>query len=222
MDHSASIAAELLFEETFQPVTDRPRHMNARPAAAASASTIAAPASPPRRFAGFTYGQLALGALLLLAAIWGMWTTSRIMALEARKVVSVRLASIVNDFVSAEARSGTPPEELGNRTRAFMLALDTVLKKRAAGGQVVLVGEAVVASSSPDVTADVLADLSKIVKLPTAAAMPPAMPPSMPPVPSLQPGSPPMPSRVEPGPPVDPNASPFGPAPAPAEGAGGQ
>lgn len=216
MDHSASIAAELPFEETEQPITAQ-RRMNVRPAAATQDAAISV--SPrPRRFAGFTYGQLALGALLLLAAIWGMWTTSRIIALEERKVVSVRLASIVNDFVSAEARSGTPPEELGNRTRAFMLALDTVLKKRAAGGQVVLVGEAVVAASVPDVTADVLADLSKIVKLPTAAAMPPAMPP----VPSLQPASPPMQSRIEPGPAVDPNTTPFGPSPAPVEGTGGQ
>ena len=218
MDHSASIAAELPFEETGQPVAHSQRAPSVGPVTAAPAAVIADPLSSPRRFAGFTYGQLALGALLLLAAIWGMWMTSRIIALEERKVVSVRLASIVNDFVSAEARSGTPPEELGNRTRAFMLALDTVLKKRAAGGQVVLVGEAVVASSVPDVTADVLADLSKLVKLPTAAAMPPAMPPA----PSLQPVSPPMQSRVEPGPPVDLNASPFGPSSPPIEGTAGQ
>ena len=217
MDHSASIAAELPFEETAQPVTHSERRPNPRPAATVSAATTLT-ALPPRRFAGFTYGQLVLGALLLLAAIWGMWTTSRIMALEERKVVSVRLASIVNDFVSAEARSGTPPEELGNRTRAFMLALDTVLKKRAAGGQVVLVGEAVVASSVPDVTADVLADLSKIVKLPSAAAMPPAMPAA----PSLQPVAPATSPRLEPSLTVDPNASPFGPSPAPVDGAGGQ
>ena len=218
MDHSASIAAELPFEETAQPVTQSERRPNARPAATVAGATNSAALPLPRRFAGFTCGQLVLGALLLLAAIWGMWTTSRIMALEERKVVSVRLASIVNDFVSAEARSGTPPEELGNRTRAFMLALDTVLKKRAAGGQVVLVGEAVVASSVPDVTADVLADLSKIVKLPSAAAMPPAMPAG----PSLQPVAPATPPRLEPSLPVDPNASPFGPSSAPLDGAGGQ
>ena len=218
MDHSASIAAELPFEETAQPVTHSERRPNPRPAATVSGATMSAALPLPRRFAGFTYGQLAFGALLLAAAIWGMWTTSRIMALEERKVVSVRLASIVNDFVSAEARSGTPPEELGNRTRAFMLALDTVLKKRASGGQVVLVGEAVVASSVPDVTADVLADLSKIVKLPSAAAMPPAMPAG----PSLQPVAPATPPRLEPSLPVDPNASPFGPSPTPVDGAVGQ
>ncbi|UVO53795.1 type-F conjugative transfer system protein TrbI [Sphingomonas sp. SUN039] len=131
---------------------------------------------PQRRFAGFSYGQLALGTLLVFAAIWGMWATSRIFALDDRRVVSVRLASIVNDFVTVEAKSGTPPEQLAPRTRAFMTALDTVLKKRAASGEVVLVGEAVVASSVPDVTADVVADLGRFVKMPTAGEVLPVMP----------------------------------------------
>ena len=120
-----------------------------------------------RRFAGMTYLQLGLIALGLFAAIWGMWATSKIFALEDRRVVSVRLASIVNDFVTAEARSGTPPEQLENNTRAFMGALDSVLEQRAQEGQVILVGEAVIASSVPDVTDDVLADLSKLVKMPS-------------------------------------------------------
>lgn len=133
-----------------------------------------------RRFAGMTYLQLGLIALGLFAAIWGMWATSKIFALDDRRVVSVRLASIVNDFVTAEARSGTPPEQLENNTRAFMGALDTVLEQRAQNGQVILVGEAVISSSVPDVTDDVLADLSKLIKMPSPAAMPPAMAPAAP------------------------------------------
>jgi len=136
--------------------------------------------SSVRRFAGMTYLQLGLLALGLFAAIWGMWATSKIFSLEDRQVVSVRLASIVNDFVSAEARSGTPPEQLENNTRAFMGALDTVLEQRAQNGQVILVGEAVISSSVPDVTDDVLADLSKLIKMPSPAAMPPAMAPAAP------------------------------------------
>ncbi len=192
MDNIAPIAAELPFDDSERadapasaPRVDR----RASPGSAASAAV--APAMDPkltrRGFAGFTYGQLLIGALYLGAAIWGMWATSKIFALEDRRVVSVRLAAIVNDFVSAEARSGTPPEQLSARTRAFMLALDTVLKKRAAGGQVVLVGEAVVASSVPDVTNEVVADLSKIVRRSAPAAMPPAMTPWAPTVlPTLQ------------------------------------
>ena len=161
-----------------------------------------------RGFAGFSYAQLAFGALLLVATIWSMWATSRIFALEDRRVVSVRLAGIVNDFVSAEARSGTPPDQLSARTTAFMSALDGVLKKRAANGQVVLVGEAVVASSVPDVTSDVVADLGRVVRLPVPSAMPPAIaaPRSLVPAPGLL--------SAVPGPtaqpqPLDPLANPF-------------
>jgi Type-F conjugative transfer system protein (TrbI_Ftype) len=175
MDHSAAIATDLPFDEVAQPASAR--HQAALPSVETDPPELKrAPLPPKRRFAGFSYGQLALGSLLVLAAIWGMWATSRILVLEDRRVVSVRLAAIVNDFVTAEAKSGTPPEQLAPRTRAFMMALDAVLKKRAASGQVVLVGEAVVASSVPDVTTDVVADLAKLVKMPIATAMPPAMP----------------------------------------------
>jgi Type-F conjugative transfer system protein (TrbI_Ftype) len=166
-----------------------------------------------RRFAGFTFGQLGLGVLLLGAAIWGMWATSKIFALEDRRVVSVRLASIVNDFVSAEARSGTPPEQLEPRTRAFMVALDGVLKKRAAGGQLVLVGEAVIASSVPDVTNDVVADLAKVVRMPVAVAMPPAISSIVAPTAVASP-----PQVLQPQAPAEPGSSPFAGVPVPPEG----
>jgi hypothetical protein len=180
------------------------------------------------RFAGLTYAELALGVLLLGAAIWGMWATSRIIALEDRRVVSVRLASIVNDFVSAEARSGTPPEQLEPRTRAFMSALDGVLKKRAAGGQVVLVGEAVIASSVPDVTNEVVAELSKVAAMPVATAMPPAIPAAVLPTTPIT-GQLPPPAQSGPQPDLQSGAqnnaggpSPFAGAPLPGAGGGQQ
>ena len=143
--------------------------------------------------------------------------SAKIFALEDRRVVSVRLASIVNDFVAAEARSGTAPDQLETRTRAFMGALDSVLKKRAAGGEVVLVGEAVIASSVPDVTNDVVADLSRIVRMPVAAAMPPAIPPAMVPTVPAGPASQSLPVL-----PAAESSSPFGQATAPTELGPGQ
>lgn len=138
-----------------------------------------------------------------------MWATAKIFALEDRRVVSVRLAAIVNDFVTAEARSGTPPDQLTARTRTFMTALDSVLKKRAADGQVVLVGEAVVAASVPDVTMEVVADLAQLVKMRPPAAMPPAMASTAIPQAAPAPGQIPL-SAPEPSP-----DSPFGEAPGP-------
>ena len=164
-----------------------------------------------RRFAGLTYSQLALMAAALAAGIWGMWATAKIFALEDRRVVSVRLAAIVNDFVTAEARSGTPPDQLTARTRSFMIALDSVLKKRAEGGQIVLVGEAVVAASVPDVTMEVVADLAQLVKMSPPAAMPPAMAPPI--APTVMPQAAPAPDQIAPSAPEPSPGSPFGEAP---------
>ena len=131
MDRHPRIEGELPFEahgegfEGHAPVRDR---LNPSPAGVAPA--IVPLVGKPARFAGLTYSQLALMAAALAAAIWGMWATAKIFALEDRRVVSVRLAAIVNDFVTAEARSGTPPDQLTARTRAFMGALDSVLKNR--------------------------------------------------------------------------------------------
>jgi hypothetical protein len=170
----------------------------------------------PTRFAGLSPAQLGVLAVVLAAAIWGMWATSKIFALDDRRVVSVRLAAIVNGFVTAEARSGTPPDQLAARTAAFMTALDTVLKNRAADGQVVLVGEAVVASSVPDVTTDVVADLAELVHMAPPAAMPPAMAPAMATGPVLQ--AYPAPSPVPMAAP-DPSNSPFAQQSGPSTGA---
>ena len=135
-----------------------------------------AQAKPPKVFACLTRSQIVVGALLLMASIWAMWTTREVMHLRAHKVVSVRLGEIVNQFAIAEARSGDDPDKVTARTRAFMAALDKALKARAADGTVVLVGEAIVASSGEDITAAVAADVIKLVPLPVAQAMPPRLP----------------------------------------------
>lgn len=177
MDRPSRVEGELAFEDRADPFeVPAPARREAAPAPVPTAlAAVALAARKPAQFAGLTSSQLALMAVALTAAIWSMWATAKIFALEDRRVVSVRLAAIVNDFVTAEARSGTPPDQLTARTRAFMTALDAVLKSRAADGQVVLVGEAVVAASVPDVTMEVVADLAQLVKMRPPAAMPPRM-----------------------------------------------
>ena len=212
MDRPSQIEGELPFEaqgEGFDghaPVRDQ---LNPSPAGVTPA--IVPFVRKPARFAGLTYAQLALMAAAFAAGIWGMWATAKIFALEDRRVVSVRLAAIVNDFVTAEARSGTPPDQLTARTRAFMGALDSVLKKRAADGQVVLVGEAVVAASVPDVTMEVVADLAQLVKMKPPAAMPPRM--TAPMAPTVMPQAAPAPAQIPPSAPEPSSNSPFGEAP---------
>lgn len=215
MDRPPPVEGELAFEDQPDPFeVPAPARREAAPApvptALAAAPVLAA--RKPARFAGLTFAQLALMAVALAAGIWGMWATAKIFALEDRRVVSVRLAAIVNDFVTAEARSGTPPDQLTARTRTFMTALDSVLKKRAADGQVVLVGEAVVAASVPDVTMDVVADLAQLVKMRPPAAMPPAMAASM--TASGMPQAPPAPPQIPLSAPESAANSPFGTQPA--------
>lgn len=223
MDYVETVTAERP-DEGFQvaasvqrsPVANEQLSLPIGPPIAVPSARVARPAK--RVFAGFTYAQLIAGALVIAAAIWGMWATSKIFALQERRVVSVRLATIVNDFVSAEARSGTPPDQLAFRTKAFMTALDGVLKVRAARGQVVLVGEAVVASSVPDVTSEIVADLAKVINLSPPSAMPPPIMPPAAAYPSAAPARPAAalsPSSSAPSPtsepePLDPLASPFG------------
>ena len=207
MDRPSPIEGTLPFED--QAIQSDGRAPPRRAAVPPAALAVAVPqARKPARFAGLTYAQLGLMAVALAAGIWGMWATAKIFALEDRRVVSVRLAAIVNDFVTAEARSGTPPDQLTARTRTFMTALDSVLKKRAADGQVVLVGEAVVAASVPDVTMDVVADLAQLVKMRPPAAMPPAMAAAA--MPQVAPAS----SQIRLGAPEPTSNSPFGPQPA--------
>ena len=130
----------------------------------------------PRTFAGLTVTQILIGGVLLLTAIWAMWTTREVLALRQHKVVSVRLGELVNQFALAEARSGDEPDKVTARTRAFMSVLDQALKQRSAAGAVVLVGEAVVSSSSEDITASIAADVAKHVPMPVAQALPPRSP----------------------------------------------
>lgn len=127
-------------------------------------------------FAGLTWSQLVFGAIAVFAAIWAMWMTREMLVVRAHKVVSVRLATLVNDFAMTEARSGDPEDKAAARTKAFMAALDASLKKRSDAGAVVLVGEAVISSSVEDITAAVAADVRAAVPMPIALVMPPSVP----------------------------------------------
>ncbi|MBP6771260.1 MAG: TrbI F-type domain-containing protein, partial [Reyranella sp.] len=55
-------------------------------------------------------------------------------------------------------------------TRAFMGEVQRNLERRGGSGQIVLVGEAVVAGNVPDITAEVRREVYARVKMPQAAA----------------------------------------------------
>ncbi|PKP94607.1 MAG: hypothetical protein CVT77_01850 [Alphaproteobacteria bacterium HGW-Alphaproteobacteria-16] len=137
--------------------------------------------SPPRhsiRIGGFTLAQFLLGLLGMAALIWAIWATHAILDRSNRQdIVSVRLSSIIGEYVQAQARSASPPALVEAEMRRFMESLDTQLQARSAKGQIVLVGEAVLSRNVPDVTAELRRSVYQSgIALPDRAPEPPATP----------------------------------------------
>src|SRR3546814_10054131 len=86
------------------------------------------------------------------------------MILKERRIVSISLAGMANDFIMAEARSGASPEQVDSDTRHFMAAMQRTLQERAAAGETIVVSEAVVAASMPDITPEIRAAVGEFIK----------------------------------------------------------
>jgi hypothetical protein len=133
------------------------------------ADIAAAPAAPPRARLGAA--PVVLVTALVAAGLWGAWVTKSVLAGPERPAIAkVQLSGIVGEYVQAQARSATPPEQVTTETRAFMGEVQRNLERRGATGQIVLVGEAVLAGNVPDITAEVRRDVYARVKMPQAAA----------------------------------------------------
>lgn len=114
-----------------------------------------APVAAVRRralFAGFSAKQILLGGLALAALVWGMWVTKTVLTPKEDHLVSARLSAIVGEYVQAQARSASPPDQVEAEMRTFLASITRELQRRSAGGQVVLVGEAVLTRNVPDIT----------------------------------------------------------------------
>lgn len=139
-------------------MTDITETPEGQPAAAATLADPARPVAKVKRtvFAGYTAGQLALFAAVIALVVWGMWVTRALTSEPPQRIVKADLSRIVGDYVQAQARSATPPDQVQAQMRQFMASLDTELQRRGAKGQVVLVGEAVLSKSVTDITPEVV------------------------------------------------------------------
>lgn len=81
-------------------------------------------------------------------------------------IARVQLSGIVGEYVQAQARSATPPEQVTAETRAFMAEIQRNLEARGQRGQIVLVGEAVLAGNIPDITASLRKEVYTKVRMP--------------------------------------------------------
>ena len=104
---------------------------------------------------------ITLALSMIGSTLWGLWATDKLLALEKREVVTVQLSGIMGDFVEAEARAGRSPEETRQRVQTNLKAVEASVDRLAHEGRTVLVAEAVVAGSTPDLTEAVRADVAR-------------------------------------------------------------
>lgn len=121
---------------------------------------LATPVLPKGRF-GVSLTGIALALSIVGSTLWGLWATDKLLALEKREVVTVQLSGIMGDFVEAEARAGRSPEETRQRVQAYLKAVEASVGQLSREGRTVLVAEAVVAGSTPDLTEAVRADVAR-------------------------------------------------------------
>lgn len=111
------------------------------------------------RLASINVTAVVVGVGMIGQVLWGVWATDKLLTLEKREVVTVQLSRIMGDFIEAEARAGRPPEETRLRVQAYLKAVEASVQKLGREGRTVLVAEAVVAGSTPDLTQSVRADV---------------------------------------------------------------
>ena len=117
--------------------------------------------------------SLHLASALVGVGLWGVWVTKNVVdGADMPPIARAQLSSLVGEYVQAQARSATPPEQVTTETKAFMGEIEANLKARGAKGQVVLVGEAVLTDNVPDITADLRREIYKKVRMPQVAAAP--------------------------------------------------
>lgn len=122
---------------------------------------ILATSSETKRRIRINLTAAALGLSMIASTLWGVWATDKLLALEKREVVTVQLSSIMGDFVEAEARAGRSPEETRRRVEAYLKAVEASVEQLGRDGRTVLVAEAVVSGSTPDLTEAVRADVGR-------------------------------------------------------------
>ena len=69
----------------------------------------------------------------------------------------------MGDFIEAEARAGRPPEETKQNVELYLKAVEASVAALGRDGRTVLVAEAVVSGSAPDLTESVRADVARRV-----------------------------------------------------------
>lgn len=122
----------------------------------------------PRR--SISWVPVAAVSALVCTGLWGAWVTRELVSKdEVAPMARIQLSSLVGEYVQAQARSATPPDQVTAETKAFMAEVEHNLKARGQSGQIILVGEAVLAGDVPDITAEVRKQVFAKVRMPQPA-----------------------------------------------------
>jgi hypothetical protein len=139
-----------------------------------AASAPGANPPPPRSFGGLSMRELLVVAGFLVLLLWAAWATREVLDLRERRIVSVSLSTIIKDFVVAESRNGSSPEVAAARTKAYLAATDAAMQSLSRSGATVLVSEAVVGNSVPDMTTAVASAVKEAMAKQPAPALAPS------------------------------------------------
>ena len=132
--------------------------------AADGAAPTTADTAAARSILGVPIPVVLGGLLLVIACLWAAWTTRELLALKQRHIVSVSLGTLVRNFVASEARSGLSQDQAAVRTTTYIRAAQSAVESLRDQGNIVLVSEAVVGGSVPDMTAAVSAAVDARMK----------------------------------------------------------
>ena len=117
-----------------------------------------------RTIAGWPLVSVIAAVLLIGALVWAAWTTRTLVELQQRRIVSVSLSRLVEDFVAAEARNGGTPEQSASRTASYLAAVNKAVAELGQDGTTVLVSEATLGRYVDDRTADVRARVARAME----------------------------------------------------------
>lgn len=112
--------------------------------------------------AGWPVRGILIAVLAIAVAGWIVWATRTLITLRERRIVSVSLSSLVQDFVAAEARAPQAGEAAAARTRAYLAAVDRTVSALGRDGTIVLVSEATLGRSVPDATGTVRREIARM------------------------------------------------------------
>lgn len=131
-----------------------------------------APQASVAKPAGLGWVPLAAVGAVVSVGLWGAWVTKELLhGSDMPPIAKVQLQSMVGEYVQAQARSTTPPDQVTAETKAFMTEIQNNLVARGKRGQIVLVAEAVVSENIPDITGELKKEVFAKVKMPAQAAV---------------------------------------------------